>query len=169
MKTVVVLAMHGTPPKGFPEDEISELFRLHSAIERMPLDADNPMKARYQELDSKIRSFKRTPSNDPYWDASSRLAEALSKSLRWEVIVGFNEFCAPSIETALDEAASGNPDRIIVVTPMMTPGGEHSEIDIPKAIEKSKERSPNIDIIYAWPFDVSQVADFLALQIKNHL
>ena len=72
------------------------------------------------------------------------------------MIVGFNEFCAPSLEETLDQAVLCGADRIVVVTPMMTPGGEHAE-----------ERHPKIAFAYAWPFEVNDVARFLAMQIEQ--
>jgi sirohydrochlorin cobaltochelatase len=84
-----------------------------------------------------------------------------------EVIVGFNEFCAPTLEEALDRAAARRPQKIIVATPMMTPGGEHSARDIPAAIGQVRERHPGVEIVYAWPFPVRDVARFLASQVSR--
>jgi sirohydrochlorin cobaltochelatase len=50
---------------------------------------------------------------------------------------------------------------------MMTRGGEHAEVDIPAAIDRSRERHPGISIQYAWPFDTTEIADFLASQIQK--
>jgi hypothetical protein len=33
MKTIVVLAMHGAPPNGFPKRELAEWFGLHGRME----------------------------------------------------------------------------------------------------------------------------------------
>jgi sirohydrochlorin cobaltochelatase len=48
---------------------------------------------------------------------------------------------------------------------MLTRGGEHAEIDIPKAIDRARKSFPNIRFIYCWPFDHRDVAHFLAGQI----
>ena len=37
------------------------------------------------------------------------------------VIVGFNEFCAPDLATAFEQAVGQRAERVIVVTPMLTP------------------------------------------------
>jgi sirohydrochlorin cobaltochelatase len=84
------------------------------------------------------------------------------------VILGFNEFCAPSLEQALAEAANLTPERVVVVTPMMTRGGEHSEVDIPTAVRLAQEGHPEISFAYVWPFNSSQVASFLADQIQGY-
>ncbi|MHA1906572.1 MAG: sirohydrochlorin chelatase [Candidatus Thorarchaeota archaeon] len=169
MKTIIVLAMHGVPPKGFPEMEIAEMFRLHMQLEHMPIDETNPILKRHRELDSKVRNWTRTPENDPYWAASNEIARLLVEKTNSRVVVGFNEFCAPSILEAIDQAASESPDRIVVVTPMMTRGGEHSEVDIPEAIDQAKEKHNSIEIVYAWPFDSSAVVELLSNQIDSHL
>ena len=79
--------------------------------------------------------------------------------------MGYNEFCAPSLDRALDQAAAREAEQVIVVTPMMTPGGEHAEEDIPAAIRRAEERHPALAFAYAWPFDVDDVARFLAAQV----
>jgi sirohydrochlorin cobaltochelatase len=101
--------------------------------------------------------------------AKVELAEQLSRETGLEVILGFNEFCGPSLDEALDRAAAADAEAIIVVTPMMTRGGEHSEADIPAAIERAKTRHPRIKVIYAWPFSAADVARFLSLQLRKFL
>ena len=81
------------------------------------------------------------------------------------MIVGFNEFCAPSLDEALDQAAARGPVQVRVVTPMMTRGGEHAESDIPAAVEAARGRHPGVAFVYTWPFPVSEVARFLAEQM----
>jgi sirohydrochlorin cobaltochelatase len=52
---------------------------------------------------------------------------------------------------------------------MMTPGGEHAEIDIPAAISRAQQRYPNVDFRYAWPFESDEVALFLSTQVARHV
>jgi sirohydrochlorin cobaltochelatase len=165
----IVLAMHGVPPKGYPEMEIAEMFGLHMQLEHMQVDDNSPIVQRHHELESKVRNFPRTAENDPYWAASHEIADLLEKKTGFRVVVGFNEFCAPSIEEAIEEAVEDQPERIVVVTPMMTRGGEHSEVDIPKAIARAREEHNGIEIVYAWPFDSEAVVSLLASQIDRHL
>ena len=113
-----------------------------------------------------MRAWPRTPDNDPFHAGTQELAGHLRQVTGLEVIAGFNEFCAPSLDEALDQAA-GRADSVVVVTPMMTRGGEHSEIDIPAAIERARERHPRLAIRYAWPFETGAVAQFLAAQITR--
>ena len=49
----------------------------------------------------------------------------------------------------------------------MTRGGEHSESDIPAAVQRAQSRHPGLPIVYAWPFDTGAVARFLAAQIAR--
>ena len=58
---------------------------------------------------------------------------------------------------------------MVVVTPMMTRGGEHSEVDIPAAVDEAGKRHPETRYVYVWPFDTAAVAGFLANQISKHL
>ncbi len=167
MSIAVVLAMHGVPPRDFPKTEMMELFGLHPRLEHVSGPEREILYRRHDELDEKMRRWPRTPENDPYFYASFEIAKKMEKILGGRVFVGFNEFCAPTIEEAIGKAAAGSPEKIIVLTPMMTRGGEHSERDIPRAIRRSQNTRPNLKIVYAWPFDVADVAAFLAEQIKR--
>jgi sirohydrochlorin cobaltochelatase len=167
MRIAVVLAMHGVPPRDFPKGEMMELFGLHHRLSMASESERDALRNRHDRLEGKMRSWPRTPENDPFHAASLEIAQALKEILGTVVLVGFNEFCAPTIEEAIGEAASRSPDKIIVTTPMMTRGGEHSEKDIPEAIIRAQELYPNVEIVYAWPYDISDVAGFLAKQIKR--
>ena len=159
--------MHGMPPNDFSEEEILELVKLHRIVEKLGGRAPPEIRRRYHELDSKIRDWDRNPENDPFWAASNTLAKELESSTGFEVVVGYNEFCGPSLDKALDAAAGKSATKVIVITPMMTPGGEHSEDDIPAAISSAKERFEEVEFIYAWPFPVEDVVSFLTHQISK--
>ena len=62
-KTTIVLAMHGTPPKDFPQPEVIELFSLHARIEQaspnLPASQVKQWQQRYHELDEKVRHWPR--------------------------------------------------------------------------------------------------------------
>jgi len=166
VKTVIVLAMHGMPPADFPGEELAEFFRLQSIIEAGKGGGQKPMQDRYAFLDKKIRNWLRNKHNDPFKAASRDLATHLSQESGCEVIVGYNEFCAPTIDEALQCAADRNANKIIVATPMMTRGGKHAEKDIPAAIGEFRKLHPEIETIYAWPFDTAEVARFLSDHIS---
>jgi sirohydrochlorin cobaltochelatase len=167
MKTVVVLAMHGMPPVDFPREELAEFFKLHSIIDRGKSGDPKSRQDRYAFLDNKIRNWPRNEQNDPFYAASRELAAHLSKTSGHEVVVGYNEFCAPTIDEALQSAADKNANKIIVATPMMIRGGNHAEKEIPAAIDKFRKLHPEIEIIYTWPFDTAQVAKFLSDHISH--
>lgn len=165
---VVVLVMHGTPPNDIPGHEIAEFFGLHGRLEYASGPERVQLERRYSEIEAKIRAWPRTVNNDPFYWASQALAEALGKETGYEVILGFNEFCNPGLDDALERAVQRGAEKVIVITPMMTSGGEHSEIDIPRAIEQAKARQPGVPIVYAWPFQVREVAQFLASNIARY-
>jgi sirohydrochlorin cobaltochelatase len=169
MKTHIILAMHGSPPNDFPKNELKEFFRLHSHMDHIHVEGQNDNENRYNELDIKMRNWPRTKENDPFYAGAIDMAQHLKKVTAYELSVGFNEFCAPTLDEAVDEAIVNGAEKIIVITPMMTRGGEHSELDIPQALERSKEKYPTIEIVYAWPFDISEVAGFLASQINRFI
>ncbi len=167
MNAVIVLAMHGAPPNDFPEEKVAELFGLHGRLKHLSGPQRQALQNRHDELDAQMRAWPRTPENDPFWAASLEMASHLSQAADCQVLVGFNEFCAPSLDEALDQAAAHGAEQITVVTPMMTRGGEHAEEDIPVAIRRAQARHPHIPFRYAWPFEMAEVARFLANQIEK--
>lgn len=169
MKTTIVLAMHGAPPNDYPRQELSEFFSLNSRLEHSRGPDIDTLQSRHAELESKIREWPRTPQNDPYHSAAYALAQQLQLVTGNPVFVGFNEFCSPTLDEALDRAAAGEVRRIVVVTPMMTRGGGHSEKEIPAAVSRAKERHPGIQLLYAWPFKEVEIARFLSTQIQGFL
>lgn len=166
MKTIIVLAMHGMPPADFPRGELAKAMQLHAQLERAEGPAREALAARYAALSARMRAWPRNAENDPYAMASEELALALRQAAGHPVIVAYNEFCGPDLDEALYLAAARGAEQIVVVTPMMTRGGEHSEVDIPAAIARAQARCPSIPVRYAWPFDAAAVAQFLAAQVR---
>ncbi len=166
--TIIVLAMHGTPPKDFPKTEHKALFEIRAALKH----ATNPSKSlreRHDYLDQKMRLWPRTEKNDPFHFGSMELGRHLEKQSGFKVIVGFNEFCDPDLDKALRQAVQLTGNKVLVTTPMMTRGGSHSKGDIPAAIAGVQKDFPKTEIIYAWPFPVSEIAGFLSAQIQSFL
>jgi sirohydrochlorin cobaltochelatase len=112
------------------------------------------------ELDQKVRSWPRNPATDPYKAGIDAIAERLRARVG-RVVVAFNEFCAPSLEEAVHELVSNGVLQVTVVTTMLTPGGMHSEIEIPESVLALQHAYPEIRIRYAWPFDLDAVAGLL--------
>jgi sirohydrochlorin cobaltochelatase len=167
MTTAIVLAMHGAPPMDYPKEELTEFFKLHVQKEAVPENVRKNIEPRYNELELKIRTWPRTESNDPFFAGASEMAQQLNMISGCDVIIGFNEFCSPTLEEAIALAGENKPDKIVVITPMMTRGGEHAGLDIPRKIKVAQAQNPDIPIVYAWPFEVSAVAKFLFSQVKR--
>lgn len=165
---IIVLAMHGMPPKDFPEKEKMEFLRLHSQHSK-PGALTAEQISRHDELDAKMRAWPRTPQNDSFHEASYRIADEMKKASQGEVLVAFNEFCSPTVAETLDKAAALNQGEVVVVTPMLTRGGSHAELEIPEDIEKARQRNPKASFRYAWPFDSGFVARFLNEQVGSSM
>jgi sirohydrochlorin ferrochelatase len=168
-KAVIVLAMHGAPPLDFPESERAEFMILHSRLGHTSAAMTSDQKLRYDQLEAKMRTWPRTGQNDPFYAGSQELARHLRQESGLEVLIGFNEFCAPGLDEALERAAAREAGKIVVLTPMMTHGGEHSAVDIPEAIRRAQQKFPRQKIVYAWPFATEDIARFLASQIARFL
>jgi sirohydrochlorin cobaltochelatase len=164
-KSVIVLAMHGVPANDFPKDELQDYFDLHTRWEHGELKSE-ALRKHCLALERKIRIWPRTAFNDPFFSGSLDLAGRLEKAVNREVIVGFNEFCSPSLKEALYLAAQ-KTKKVIIITPMMTRGGEHAEREIPAAIQGAREAYPLTLFIYVWPFETKAIAEFMATQIAS--
>ena len=57
--------------------------------------------------------------------------------------------------------------EIILITTMITPGGSHSEREIPEEIETLRLKYPNVNYQYAWPYNLEIFSNLLADHIIN--
>jgi len=158
MNVIVVIVMQGTPPRDLPQ----YVKHIYSS-ERESLEQ------RYAELDKKIRNWPRTEHNDPLFATSQQLSVLLKQVTGYEVIVAFNEYCSPSVREAIDLAIKRGADKVVVTTTIMTCVGGQSEIDIAAAIERAQAQHTGIPIVYAWPFEISEVARFLTTHITRFI
>jgi len=121
-----------------------------------------------RELDSKIRQWPRTPETDPYRSGLETVAAQLQANLGDVLFaVAYNEFCAPTLEESVEELIRKGATHITVTTTMFTPGGSHSEAEIPEILEQLRKQYPDIVLRYAWPFDLNHITAMLATQIKR--
>ena len=120
------------------------------------------------ELDAAIRDWPRDAGNDPYKAGLERLAEALRPRLPTALFaLGYNEFCRPTIAEAVGSVLARGATRILVLPSMLTPGGVHSEQDIPRALAALRQAHPTVAIEYVWPFALEEVAALLAAHVAR--
>lgn len=167
MATVVrgiILVGHGGIPKGCPQELITKLKRL----EAQRRAAGAPMSAEEHELDTRIRRWPRTSETDPYQSGLEAVAAELRANLGDVLFaVAYNEFCAPTLEESVEELIKKGATHITVTTTMFTPGGSHSEVEIPEILGHLRPQHPEVELRYAWPFDLTLVANTLTEQIKR--
>jgi sirohydrochlorin cobaltochelatase len=158
----VVLVGHGGIPTDYPLEPLRELKTLEG--KRRATGGDpTPEEV---ELDRRLRQWPRTPDNDPYKAGLESLAAHLKPALDGNLFaIAYNEFCAPTVEEAVESLIAAGAREIRVVPSMFTPGGSHSEREIPQTLAHLRAKHPEIDLRYAWPFDLDQVASMLAAQV----
>ena len=167
MRTVVrgvILVGHGGIPKGCPQELIAKLKRL----EAQRRAAGTPMSTEERELDTRIRQWPRTPETDPYQSGLEAVATRLRTNLGDVLFaVAYNEFCAPTLEESVEQLIRKGATHITVTTTMFTPGGSHSEVEIPEILDHLRPQHPEVELRYAWPFDLKLVADTLTEQVER--
>lgn len=160
----VILVGHGGIPKDYPQDLVTKLKRLE-AQRRAAKQSPSPEEI---ELDTKIRRWPRTAATDPYQLGLQAVAERLRPQLDGVLFgIAYNEFCAPTLEEAVEELIAQGVSHIMVTTTMFTPGGSHSEIEIPEILDHLRSKHPDVELCYAWPFDLQLVANTLAEQVRR--
>ena len=82
-KKGVVLVGHGGIPKDYPGDLVSKLKRL----EAQRRAAGQPMSAEELELDTKIRTWPRTPGNRPLPGRPGSLGSADETHGEWCIVL----------------------------------------------------------------------------------
>ena len=160
----VVLVGHGGIAKDCPAELVSKLKRLE--VQRRA--AGIPPSVEEQELDARIRRWPRTAATDPYRAGLEAVGAALRPLLNGALFaLAYNEFCAPTVEQSIEDLIGRGAAEIIVATTMLTPGGAHSEIEIPEILHSMRKKHPNVAIEYAWPFAPSVIAEILHKQVRR--
>lgn len=155
----VILVGHGGLPRDCPPDWVQRLKRLQSQRK----GTGEPPTMEEADLEREIRNWPRTPENDPYRHGLERLAAKLAPQVHpAKLEVAYNEFCAPTVFEACERLMEAGYRDITVVPSMFTPGGSHSEMEIPAMLETLRGQFPEATLNYAWPFDLDRLAAFLA-------
>jgi sirohydrochlorin cobaltochelatase len=120
------------------------------------------------ELDTKIRTWPRTAKTDPYQAGLESLATHVKPLLNGaHFSLAYNEFCGPTLSEAVEDLIGKGATTITIVSTMFTPGGSHSEFEIPEELQELRARHPGVNLNYAWPFDLGQVAKMLLDHIQK--
>jgi len=158
-KLGVILIGHGGLPSDIPKEIVEDFMKVHKQRVR----TGGPITLKEKELDNVIRFWTRSPATDPYKYGLETLAAKLAPRLEgYTLITAYNEFCYPSIEQAADVLAEKDITEVILITTMITPGGSHSEREIPEEVEALRLKYPKINYEYAWPYDLGIFSNLLA-------
>jgi sirohydrochlorin cobaltochelatase len=121
------------------------------------------------DLDRTIRHWPRNAETDPYQAGLQSLASTLQPLLDGALFgIAYNEYCTPTLEEAVADLIRQGATDITVLTTMFTPGGSHSEIEIPEIIDQLRKQHRDIELRYAWPFDLNLVAKTLVEQVRRY-
>jgi sirohydrochlorin cobaltochelatase len=162
-RTVVVLAAHGAPPTDYPRIRVGLLMLLEyspGVIHRLPF-----VRAWRGRLRREVAGWPRTRATDPYKAAVDDLAAGISSRLGVPVLPGYNEFCGPTVEEAIEQAVAGGAETLLVVPTMLLRGNTHTESEIQRAVTEAGRRHPTLDVEYAWPFSPDGMVSFFVGQL----
>ena len=160
----VVLVGHGGVPRDYPRDRLLRLRGLE-AQRRTSGASPSPEEA---ALALELRLWPRTSATDPYQAGLQRVATQLRPRLApTRLELAYNEFCAPTLAEAVRALAADGVTDIVAVPSMLTPGGVHTELEIPETLEGLRAEFPHLDIRYAWPFPAEHLATFLAAHLRR--
>jgi sirohydrochlorin cobaltochelatase len=163
-KQAVILIGHGGLPSDIPKELVEDFMKVHKQRVRMKTSITSKEK----DLESLIRNWERTPESDPYKSGLEKLAAHLAPKLENYILkTAYNEFCFPSIEQAADQLAEEKVTEVILITTMITPGGSHSESEIPEEVDALRLKYPNMNFQYAWPYDLDIFSNLLSDHIIN--
>ena len=162
--TALILVGHGAVAKDCPRDLVRQLKALEG---RRHLTGEPPTPEEI-DLETRIRRWPRTPANDPYAAGCEQLLRALRPLLpEMALKLAYLEFSAPTLEEVVAELRQDGVTEALVAPSMMTPGGVHSEVDIPQIIEQLQKTYPEMTLRYAWPFDLTHIAQLLAGHVRQ--
>ena len=165
-KQAVILIGHGGLPNDIPKEVVEDFMKIH----KQRIRRGTPITSEEKDLETTIRKWERTPESDPYKVGLEKLADHLAPRLDGYILkTAYNEFCFPSIEQAADHLAEENITKVILITTMITPGGSHSEREIPEEVEALRLKYPKMDFQYAWPYDLDLFSNLLSDHIINFL
>ncbi len=163
-KTAFVLVGHGAVAKDCPRDLVRQL----KALEGRRQASGAPPTPEEQALEDRIRHWPRTPATDPYGAGCERLLHALRPLLpEMPLKLAYLEFSAPTLEDVVAELQQTGVTTVLVAPSMMTPGGVHSEVDIPEIVDHLQTAYPEMTLRYAWPFDLTKIAQLLADHVQQ--
>ena len=127
---------------GLPNDIPKEVVEDFMKIHKQRIRRGTPINSEEKDLETTIRNWERTPESDPYKVGLEKLA---------------------------DQLAEENITKVILITTMITPGGSHSEREIPEEVEALRLKYPKMDFQYAWPYDLDLFSNLLSDHIINFL
>ena len=160
----VILVGHGGIPKDCPQELVTRLKRL----EAQRRAAKQPPSAEEIERDTKIRRWPRTETTDPYQSGLEAVGAVLRPQLNGVLFgLAYNEFCAPTLEEAVEDLVHQGATAITLLTTMFTPGGSHSEVEIPQILDHLRPKYPAVALRYAGPFDLQLIAKTLTNQLRR--
>jgi len=152
-------------PKRLPA---RDLLTKQKSLESQRRASGTPPTPEESALDGRIRHWPRSPQADPYQAGLQALAGHVKAALNGELFaIAYNEFCAPTVEEAVEGLIAEGAEEIVIVPSMFTPGGGHSETDIPETLAALRTTYPEVTFRYAWPFNLGEVASLLVQQLRR--
>jgi len=108
-KAVIVLAMHGSPPLDFPEGEMTEFMGLHARLGHQHTRGERA-KPSLRSVGGQDAGLAADRPKRPLLRRVAGAGQAPSSGVGARSDHRVNEFCAPTLDEALERAAAGKPE-----------------------------------------------------------
>jgi sirohydrochlorin cobaltochelatase len=112
-----------------------------------------------------VRDWPRNEEKDPLYYDTLKLEKHIKVRVGHEIEMANLEFSTPTIQEALDKLVARRVKKVYFMggTGFMDRSSQ-TLVDIPKAVEKLKDGSPDVEIDYTYP-DIDLVCDDLGVML----
>ena len=97
------------------------------------------------------------------------LAEGLAIRLGVHVLPKYNEFCAPTVDEAIQSVIDDGANTVFVLPTMLLQGSSHTESEIRTAVSEARRKHPEGRVEYAWPFSQERMVSLFAGQVRERM
>lgn len=165
--TCILLIGEGGIPIDLPKTELSKFLNLKSKIDsNLPLS--NEENKIFEDLDKKIKKWKRNFRNDEYYHSLIDLQSLIFLKSKIKTDIAFLNYCEPDIYQAIESLINRGCKKIILISPNLIFQKEY-ELKLEDILNFIYMKYKNIEIINLIKLDYNFLGDFFINLINGVL